>query len=83
MTLEPEYDLNQIAEAMRRSPRWVRNQIKAGKDGNGPFIEHQGGGPGSKITMTAEQVEKFRASRTQTAPVVVESITTGRKKRSA
>lgn len=80
--LEPEYDLNQIAAAMRRSPRWVRNQIKAGREGTGPFIEHLGGGPGSKITMTREQVETFRALRTQTAPPV-ESITTGRKRKAS
>ena len=78
--LEEEYDLNQIAAAMKRSPRWVRNQIAAGKKGEGPFIEHQGGGPGTKITMTAAQVEAFRAQRTQTAPAL-ESVTTGRKRR--
>lgn len=80
--LEREYDLNEIAEALRRSPRWVRNQIRAGKDGTGPFVEHQGGGNGSKITMTLAQVEKFRAMRTQTAPPA-QSITTGRPKRRA
>ena len=82
MSLEPEYDLNEIATAMRRSTRWVRDQIKAGKEGTGPFVEHQGGGPGSKITMTREQVEKFRASRTNSQPVE-QSITTGRRKRTA
>lgn len=82
MTLEPEYTLPEIAKAMRKSERWVRAQIKAGRDGTGPWVEHQGGGPGSPITMTAAQVDTFRAQRTQTAPVV-ESITTGKKRRSA
>ena len=82
MTLEPEYTLSEIAKAMRKSERWVRAQIKAGRDGTGPWIEHQGGGPGSPITMTRAQVDAFRAQRTQTAPVA-ESTTTGRKRRAS
>ena len=72
MTLEPDYDLEQIADAVGMSTRWVREQVKAG-------AEHQR--YGRKIKMTAAQVEKLRASHTQ-APVV-ESITTGRSRRRA
>lgn len=80
MTLEPEYKLTEIAEAVRMSTRWVRDQIKAGTEGTGPYIEHQR--KGKKITMTAAQVDKLRAIHTQ-APPVEQSITTGRRKRSA
>lgn len=69
MTLEPDYDLEQIADAVGMSPRWVREQVKAG-------AEHQR--YGRKIKMTAAQVAKLRAGHTQTP--VVESITTGRKR---
>lgn len=80
VTLEPAYNLSEIAEAVRMSTRWVRDQIKAGMEGDGPFIEHQRNG--KKITMTAAQVDKLRAVHTQTAPVA-ESITTGRRRRAS
>lgn len=80
VSLEPEYNLSEIAEAVRMSTRWVRDRIKAGMEGHGPFIEHQRNG--KKITMTAAQVDKLRAVHTQTAPPV-ESITTGRKRRAS
>lgn len=80
VTLEPEYNLTEIAEALRMSTRWVRDRIKAGKEGTGPFIEHQRNG--KKITMTATQVDKLRAVHTQAAPVE-QSITTGRRKRAS
>lgn len=80
VTLEPEYNLSEIAEAVRMSTRWVRDRIKAGKEGTGPYVEHQR--RGKKITMTAAQVDMFRAAHTQTAPVE-QSITTGRKRRAS
>lgn len=70
MTLEPDYDLEQIADAVGMSTRWVREQVKEG-------AEHQR--YGRKIKMTAAQVAKLRASHTQ-APPVLESVTTGRKR---
>lgn len=74
MTLEPDYDLEQIAAAVGMSTRWVRDKVKAG-------AAHQR--YGNKIKMTAEQVAMLRASHTKVPEQVVESITTGRKKRSA
>lgn len=73
MTLEPDYDLEQIADAVGMSTRWVREQVKEG-------AEHQR--YGRKIKMTAAQVAKLRASHTQ-APPVEQSITTGRRKRAS
>lgn len=73
MTLDPDYTLREVADALRVSERWVRDRIRL--DG----AEHQR--KGHKITFSAEQVEKLRAAHTK-APVE-QSITTGRKKRTA
>ena len=68
--LPPDYDLEQVAEALGMSQRWVRDRVKDG-------AEHQR--YGRKIRFTAEQVEKLRAAHAQ-VPVPA-SVTTGRKKR--
>lgn len=70
--LPPDYDLEQVAEALGMSTRWVRDRVKEG-------AEHQR--YGRKIRFTDQQVAKLRAAHTQQP--AVESITTGRKKRSA
>jgi hypothetical protein len=70
------YTLPEIAAKMRMSERWVRGELdpKRGKN-----IEHSR--PGGRIRMSDEQIEKFRAAYdVQGAP---QSITTGRRKRSA
>ena len=79
MTLEPEYNLDEAASEIRMSSRWLRGRIKAGERGEGPFIEHQR--YGHKYSFTESQIEKLRAQFTQ-APVV-QSVTTGRKKKAS
>lgn len=73
---EAEKDLNleQIAEAMGMSTRWVRDQLR---DGSG--IEHRR--PGGRIRMSAEQLEKFKA--TYDVNAIPQSITTGRRRRAS
>jgi predicted DNA-binding protein YlxM (UPF0122 family) len=73
MSLEIDYDLDQIAEAVGMSTRWVRDRVKEG-------AAHQR--YGNKIKMTAEQVALLRAAHTK-EPAPVESITTGRRKRAS
>lgn len=77
---EKDYTLTETAEALQVSTRWIRDRIKAGTDGSGPFVEHIR--RGHKIMFTSAQVEALRMSDAQTPPVV-ESVTTGRKRRSA
>lgn len=72
MTLPIDYTLEQVADALQMSERWVRDRVREGAE----HIRY-----GRKIRFTAEQVEKLRAERVQNA--VPQSITTGRKKRSA
>ena len=73
LKLAKDFDLNEVAEALGMSTRWVRQKCKEGAVHNRY---------GQKIRFTAEQVEMLRASCTK-APVA-ESITTGRgRKRSA
>lgn len=79
MVLEREYDLSEIAEMLGMSTRWVRQRIRAGEEGTGPFFEHQRWG--RKITMTEAQIVTLRASVVQ-APPPPQSIATGRKPRS-
>ena len=72
MTLNRDYSLTEVAEALGMSPRWVRAKVKDG-------AEHQR--YGHKIRFTEAQVEALRASHTkQPAPT---SITTGRKRRAS
>lgn len=69
MTIEPDYTMEDVAEALRMSPRWVRARVAEG-------AEHQR--YGHKIRFTDAQVEKLRASMTkQPTP---KSVTTGRKR---
>lgn len=70
MTLDPDYTLAEVAEALGMSPRWVRDRIREG-------AEHMR--YGHVIRFSAEQVDKLRASHTK-APET-QPITTGRKKR--
>lgn len=72
MTLEPEYTYEEVAEFLRMSPRWVRARVKEG-------AEHQR--YGHKVRFTESQVEKLRASHVKQP--VVQSVTTGRKRKSA
>lgn len=73
MSLEPDYPLEEVAEALGMSTRWVRDRCNL--DG-AEHIRY-----GRKIRFTAAQVEKLRA--THTVAPAAQSITTGRKKRSA
>lgn len=73
MTLNPDYTLKEVAAALGMSTRWVRDRVNL--DG-AEHIRY-----GQKIRFTAEQVDKLRAAHTK-APVE-QSITTGRKRRSA
>ena len=77
---DKDYTLTETAEALQVSTRWVRDRIKAGEAGTKPFVEHIR--RGHKIMFTAEQVEKLRMADVQ-SPRVEQSITTGRKKRTA
>lgn len=79
-TLEPDFNLTQVAKALGMSPRWVRDRIRAGNEGRGPVVEHQR--YGHVIKFTAEQVEKLRAAHS-VAPAADEPITTGRKKKAS
>lgn len=74
MTLQQDYTLAEVAQALRKSTRWLRQRVKEG-------AEHQQPIPNGTITFTAEQVEKLRASMTRVP--VEQSITTGRKRKSA
>lgn len=75
MTLETDYSLDEVADAIGMSTRWIRDRIRL--DG----AEHQR--YGHKIMFTAEQVEKLRAAHAKAKVVADEPVTTGRKKRSA
>lgn len=76
--LNRDYTLEEVATAIRMSTRWIRDQIKAGENGEGPVVEHTR--RGHKIRFTAEQVEKLRAAHAK-APVIDLPVTTGRKKK--
>lgn len=79
-TPEQDYTLTETADALKVSTRWIRDRIKAGKSGTGPFVNHTR--RGNKIMFTAAQLEALRTADAQTPPVV-ESITTGRRKRAS
>ena len=72
MTLPTDYTLVEVAEAVQMSERWVRDRVREGAEHNRY---------GRKIRFSAEQVEKLRAAHTKMP--VTESITTGRKRKSA
>lgn len=84
MTLTPlpkDHDLEEVAKALGMSTRWIRDRIRDGKEGKGPAVEHIR--YGHKIRFTTEQVEKLRSAHIEQAPVIDQSITTGRKKKSS
>ena len=72
MSLEKDYPLEEVADALGMSTRWVRDRIRL--DG----VEHQR--YGHVIRFTEAQVAKLRADHVKVP--VVESITTGPKKAS-
>lgn len=72
MTLEQDYTLDEVAEALRMSTRWVRDRIKDG-------AAHQR--KGHKITFTIGQVDALREQFTKNP--AEQSMTTGGKRRSA
>lgn len=72
MELDKDYDLNEVAEALGMSTRWVRDRCKEGA----LHVRR-----GHKIKFTAEQVELLRVAHTVKPVAEVTSITTGRKKR--
>ena len=77
MNLARDYPLEEVAEALGMSTRWVRDRIKG--DDAAEHIRY-----GHKIRFTSEQVEKLRAQFVKApAPQVVESVTTGRKKKAS
>jgi hypothetical protein len=71
VTLDPDYTIIEVAEALGMSERWLRGKIKTDK------LEHQE--YGHKIKFTAEQVQAIR-DRYKKRPAPVEQITTGKKK---
>lgn len=71
--LEQDFTLEEVADALRMSTRWVRDRIRL--DG----IEHVRRGRG--IYFTAEQVAALRAMHVRS--LVREPVTTGPAKRSA
>jgi DNA-binding Lrp family transcriptional regulator len=72
MSLEKDYDLEAVAEALGMSTRWVRERVKEG-------AEHQR--YGHKIRFPSEQVDKLKAAHVKVP--VDQSITTGRKRRAS
>lgn len=72
--LTRDYTLDEVAQALGMSTRWVRDRINLD---DAEHIRY-----GHKIRFTSEQVDKLRASHTK-VPAPLESITTGRKKKSA
>lgn len=69
--LEPEYTVEEVAAAIKKSPRWLRNLIKAG----GCEVNRYG----AATRFTASQVAKLRAD--SAVVPIQQSITTGRKRR--
>lgn len=69
-SLEPDFTLQEVADALSMSTRWVRDQIRAG-------AEHTR--YGGRIRFTAEQVAKLRAAHVRN--LVTEPVTTGPSKR--
>jgi len=76
-TLDADYTLEEVAEALRVSKRWIRDRIRAGKEGKGPVVEHIR--RGHMIRFTADQVEKLRTFGA-VQPIAGEQVTTGHKK---
>lgn len=68
----PDYTLKQVSVALGMSERWIRARVAEG-------AAHQR--YGHKIRFTEEQLAQLRAAHTQQP--AGESITTGRKRKSA
>lgn len=68
--LEPDYTPAEVAQALRKSEKWLRLRIRAGG------IEHTR--RGNKITFTKAQVDKLR--ELDAVVPVAAPVTTGRKK---
>lgn len=73
VSLAKDYTLEEVAEALGMSTRWVRDRCNL--DG-AEHIRY-----GHKIRFTVEQVEQLRAAHVK-APAKA-SVTTGRKKRAS
>lgn len=73
MTLSRDYTLDEVAEALGMSTRWVRDRVNL--DG-AEHIRY-----GHKIRFTAKQVDDLRAAHVKSP--AAGSITTGRKKRAS
>lgn len=72
MTLDPDYSLEEVAEAIGMSTRWVRDRCKDGAE----HLRY-----GHKIRFTEGQVEKLRADHTKLPTAA--GVTTGRKKKAS
>lgn len=73
--LEPDYSLQEVAKAIGMSTRWIRDRVND-KDEPAEHLRY-----GHKIRFTAAQVEKLRAAHVKAPAPVIESITTGKKRR--
>lgn len=73
MSLDNEHTMQEVADALRMSHRWVRAQVQAG-------AAHQR--YGNRIRFTDEQVESLRR-RFASVPDVAETVLTTRRRRSA
>lgn len=71
--LPKDYTLDEVAEALGMSERWVRSKLGQ--------VEHTR--YGHKVRFTAEQVEAMRAKFIKKPAGASTSITTGRGKKSA
>lgn len=76
--LTRDHTLEEVADALRMSSKWIRNKIKDGKAGRGPVIAYER--RGHKIVFTDEQVAALRNQFTDAPTTGGDSITTGRKK---
>lgn len=72
MTLDKDYSLGEVAEALGMSERWVRQRVAEGAE----HLRY-----GHKIKFTAAQVDKLRAAHI--SQPVTQSLTTGRKRRAS
>jgi predicted DNA-binding protein YlxM (UPF0122 family) len=74
MTLDKDYSIDEVAEAIGMSKRWIYAQIKEG-------AEHQF--YGNTVRFTAAQVDLLREQHTRAKVQVPASITTGHKRRAS
>ena len=72
--LPRDYSLEEVAESLGMSTRWLRGRIKLDE------LEHLR--YGHKIRFSSEQVDQIRARYTK-GPDPQQPVTTGRKKRTA